>query len=411
MNKFINIFRFEFLNYMKNKAFVGITLFLVVIAGAVLSFPRIMALFSDNNTDTTAEKPIIAVSGLPEGEDLSFFENLLPNNKFEKTDSPIDSIKADVDSGKYLSAIVITGDLSYQYIVKNIGMYDSTQNILNEALKARYQATELAKLGANADDIGKFLSATVQSETIQTASGKDQMKNFFYTYILIFALYMAILLYGQFVAMSVATEKSSRAMELLITSAKPTHLMFGKIFGAGSAGLLQFIVIFGGGYLFYNMNAELYKDNYIIQSIFNMPLEILLYALLFFVLGFFLYAFMYGALGSMVSRIEQLNTSIMPVTFLFIIAFMVVMFSMSSGNVDNTLMMVCSYVPFTSPMAMFVRIAMGNVGGLEVAISVVILAVSTVGIGYLAAGIYRMGVLMYGQPPKVKEIFAMMKTM
>ena len=411
MSRFVNIFRFEFFNYIKNKAFMGITLFLVVAVGAVLSFPRIMSSFAtDENTDS-GEKPLIAVSGLPDESELSFFENLLPDNRFEAVTGSSDSLKTEVESGKYVSAIILTGELSYQYIVKNIGMYDSTQYVLDEALKARYQSAELAKLGANADEIKEFMSAAVQSEVIQTASGKDQMQNFFYTYILIFALYMAIMLYGQFVAMSVATEKSSRAMELLITSAKPTHLMFGKIFGAGCAGLMQFALIFGSGYVFYNINADLYSDNAIIQSIFNMPLEILLFALLFFILGFFLYAFMYGALGSMVSRIEQLNTAVMPVTFVFIIAFMAVMFSMGSGNVDSSLMKICSYIPFTSPMAMFVRIAMGNVAAPEIAVSVALLAVSAGGIGYLAAGIYRMGVLMYGQPPKIKELFAMMKTM
>jgi ABC-2 type transport system permease protein len=185
--------------------------------------------------------------------------------------------------------------------------------------------------------------------------------------------------------------------------------MFGKVLGAGCAGLLQFVLIFGSGFTFYNLNASYFTDNMIIQSIFNMPLSILLYAILFFVLGFFIYAFMYGALGSLVSRMEELNTTIMPVTYLFIIAFMVVMFSMSSGNVDNAAMLVCSYIPFTSPMAMFVRIAMGNVAVWEIIVSVVILIGATIGIGFLAAAIYRMGVLMYGKPPKPNEIIKMLK--
>ncbi len=76
---------------------------------------------------------------------------------------------------------------------------------------------------------------------------------------MIFALYMAILIYGQLVASSVASEKSTRAMELLITSAKPKSLMFGKVFGAGTAGLLQLAVIFGSGYVFYNLNQKLFQ--------------------------------------------------------------------------------------------------------------------------------------------------------
>jgi ABC-2 type transport system permease protein len=142
----------------------------------------------------------------------------------------------------------------------------------------------------------------------------------------------------------------------------------------------------------------------IINSIFNIPAELLAYMLIFFVLGFLIYAFMFGAVGSTASKLEDINTSVMPVTLIFIAGFMVVMTSMSSGNVDNTLMTVFSYIPFTSPMAMFTRIALSTVAWYEIAASIVILIASTVGIGVLSAKIYRMGVLLYGTPPKISVI-------
>ena len=94
----------------------------------------------------------------------------------------------------------------------------------------------------------------------------------------------------------------------------------------------------------------------------------------------------------------------MPITMLFIIAFMVVMFSLASGNVDNALMKVCSYVPFTSSMAMFTRIAMSTVPWYEILISVAILIGSVAGIGVISAKIYRVGVLLYGTTPKIGSI-------
>jgi ABC-2 type transport system permease protein len=242
-----------------------------------------------------------------------------------------------------------------------------------------------------------------------TAEGKDQMQNFFYTYILIFLLYFAIIVYGQLVASSVATEKSSRAMELLITSANTKSLMFGKVLGASLAGMLQLVLVLGSAYLFYNLNASYYTDSDIVRSIFAMPLSMLLYTLLFFVLGFLLYAFLYASLASLVSRMEELSTVIMPVTFLFVFAFMVVMFSMSGGKVDSPLMALCSFIPFTSPMAMFTRIAMGEVAAWQIVASIALLIVSTVGVGILAAKIYRLGVLLYGTPPKPNQIIRMLK--
>ena len=132
--------------------------------------------------------------------------------------------------------------------------------------------------------------------------------------------------------------------------------------------------------------------------------ELFAYMLVFFLLGFLIYAFLYGAISSTVSKLEDINTAVQPVTFLFLFGFMVVMFSMSSGSVDNILMQICSYIPFTSPMAMFTRIAMSTVPWYEITISIGILVASTFGIGILSAKIYRVGVLMYGTSPKIGNI-------
>jgi ABC-2 type transport system permease protein len=123
--------------------------------------------------------------------------------------------------------------------------------------------------------------------------------------------------------------------------------------------------------------------------------------LVFFVLGFVIYAFLFGAVGSTVSKLEDINTAVQPITILFVVAFMVVMFSLASNDVDTPLMIVCSYVPFTSPMAMFTRIAMSTVPWYAVTISIAILIASVIGVGILSAKIYRVGVLLYGTKPKL----------
>ena len=126
--------------------------------------------------------------------------------------------------------------------------------------------------------------------------------------------------------------------------------------------------------------------------------------LIFFVLGFLIYAFMFGAVGSTASKLEDINTSVMPITLLFVAGFMVVMISFASGEVDNVLMKVCSFVPFTSSMAMFTRIAMSTVPWYEILISILILIGSVVGVGVISAKIYRVGVLLYGTTPKMGAI-------
>ena len=283
-------------------------------------------------------------------------------------------------------------------------MYDTNVSIANTVLQEVYRINTMIKEGLTSEQVGAIMSVQIAGST--ETLGKDQAENFFYTYIMIFALYMVILLYGQMVATNVATEKSSRAMEVLITSAKPTAMMFGKVLASCIAGFTQLVLVFGTAILLYNVNKET-LSNPLIASIFDIPVELFIYLIVFFVLGFLIYAFLYGAVGSTASKLEDINTSVMPITYLFLIAFMVVIFSMTSGSVDNTAMLVCSYIPFTSPMAMFTRICMSTVAWYEIAISIVILVGSTVGIGVLSAKIYRIGVLLYGTPPKISNIIKM----
>ncbi len=406
MKQFGKILKFELKNYAKNKAFVGVTIFLMVVIAIVMFFPHITALFeSDDTSDTTTDLSVMLVKADdPTQADMvkETFAASFTDYDVQITDEEISVIKNKITSGDVECAFVMNGATSFTYYVDNLSMYDMNPDIATGVLQQIYQMNAMMGGGMSAEDAAGVMSIQIDAEV--ESLGKDQMQNFFYTYIMIFALYMVILLYGQMVAMSVATEKSSRAMELLITSAKPINMMFGKVLAACMAGLVQLVAIFGSALVFYNVNKSYWGDNGIIDSIFNIPPELFVYMLVFFLLGFLIYAFLYGAISSTVSKLEDINTAVQPVTFLFIIGFMVVIFSMTSGSVDNVLMTVCSYIPFTSPMAMFTRIAMSTVPWYEIAISIGILVASTFGIGILSAKIYRVGVLMYGISPKIGNI-------
>ncbi len=406
MKQFGKILKFELKYYFKNKIFVGVTIFLVLAIAAVMFFPRITALFeTDDTSDTSAELSVMLVKADdPAQADMvkQAFATAFTDYDVQITDESNDTIKDKITSGDAECAFVMTDATAYTYYVNNLSMYDMNTEIANEVLQQIYQMNAMIGGGMTAEQATDVMNIQITSEV--ESLGKNQMENFFYTYIMIFALYMVILLYGQMVATNVATEKSSRAMEVLITSAKPTSMMFGKVLASCLAGLIQLVAVFGSALIFYNFNKSYWGDNMIIDSIFNIPPELLVYMLVFFILGFLIYAFMFGAVGSTASKLEDINTSVMPITMLFIVTFIVVMTSMSSGNVDNTIMKVCSYIPFTSPMSMFTRIAMSTVPWYEIAISIAILVVSTVGIGVLSAKIYRVGVLMYGTTPKISNI-------
>ena len=406
MKQFGKILNFELKNYLKNKAFVGVTLLLVTIIAVVMFFPRITSLFESGDPgDSTADLPVLLVKAEdPAQAEMvhQTFAAAFADYDVQVTDKDTSYIKDQITSGNAEGAFVMTGPTSYTYYVNNLSMYDANEAIANEVLQRFYQMNAMIGSGMTPEQAEEVMNIQVTSQVEML--GKDQMQNFFYTYIMIFALYMVILVYGQMVAMNVATEKSSRAMEVLITSAKPTSMMFGKVLASCIAGLAQLIAIFGSALLFYNINKEYWGGNEIVDSFFNIPPELFGYMLVFFLLGFLIYAFLYGAIASTVSKLEDINTAVQPVTFLFLFGFVVVIFSMTSGNVDNLLMKVCSYIPFTSPMAMFTRVAMSTVPWHEIAISIGVLAGTTVGIGFLAAKIYRTGVLLYGTRPKIGAI-------
>ena len=406
MKQFGKILKFELNNYAKNKAFVGITIFLMVVIAVVMFFPRISAMFkSDDTSDTSTDLSVMLVKADDATQaDMvkETFAAAFTDYDVQITNDEISVIKDKITSGDVECAFVMNEATSFTYYVDNLSMYDTNPDIATGVLQQIYQMNAMINGGMTQEDAAGVMSIQIDAQV--ESLGKDQMQNFFYTYIMIFALYMVILLYGQMVAMSVATEKSSRAMELLITSAKPINMMFGKVLAACMAGLIQLVAVFGSALVFYNVNKSYWGDNGIIDSIFNIPPELFAYMLVFFLLGFLIYAFLYGAISSTVSKLEDINTAVQPVTFLFIFGFMVVMFSMSSGSVDNVLMQICSYIPFTSPMAMFTRIAMSTVPWYEIAISIGILIASTFGIGILSAKIYRVGVLMYGTSPKIGNI-------
>ena len=403
MKQFGRILRFELKNYLTNKVFVGVTVFLMIVIVAVMFFPRISESFqsSEPTVEDPSSRPVmLMVSG--SGEALaSSFQTAFTDYAVEDCADEDEAVSR-VQNGEAECAFVLKEDGSYTYYVQDLSMYDSNAEIAESVLTAALQLNAMVDGGMTMENAASVLTLRAQGEVVNL--GQDQMHNFFYTYIMIFALYMVILLYGQMVATNVATEKSSRAMELLITSADPVAMMFGKVLASCLAGLTQLVCVFGSALVCFTLNRSYWGGNAIVSSIFDMPADLFFYMLLFFVLGFLIYAFLYGAVGSTASKLEDINTSVMPITLLFVAGFLVVMMSLASGDTETTLMKACSFIPFTSPMAMFTRIAMSQVPAIEIAASIVILIASVIAVGFISARIYRVGVLLYGTPPKPAAI-------
>ena len=402
MKGFSAIFSYEYSGIVKTKLYRVITVLLVVVIAVVMSWPRITA---GESTDEAAVSSgsTVAVCDATDARGASFFSAAAADVKWVETDET--AARGGVESGEYACALIVSTPLEYTLVYKNAGFDEYIPPIVDGVLKAAYQHDMLVERGLSEQEALE-VSAVSTSVTIEsTASSFEQ--SFIFSYAMLMMLYMCIMLYGQLVAMSVVTEKSSRMMELLITSTRPTTLIFGKVLGTGLAGLTQFALVIAAAFGFYALNAQYWADSPLMIGFFSTSPEQIVYAFIFFITGYFLYAFLYAAFSSLVSRVEELNTVTMPVTLLSVTAFMISIQGMTDPS--STLMKVASFIPFFAPMAMFMRISSGVVPFIEILISIILLLGTVYLTAWFGARIYRMGVLMYGKPPKFTELRRILK--
>lgn len=242
---------------------------------------------------------------------------------------------------------------------------------------------------------------------VGTEEKETSMINYGLVYVLMILFFTSSMMTGNMIAAEVTSEKSSRIMEILITSVSPLTQMFGKIIGIFLVGLLQ-IAVFAAVVC---ANLMLPHNNVILSSagldLSQLNIAVLGYGLIFYILGYFLYAVLFAAVGSIVSRTEELGQAIMPITVLSLAAFYIGIFNIAAP--DTIFVKVAGYIPFFSPTVMLLRIGLERASLLEIWLSLAILVASILLFGWLAAKIYRTGVLMYGKRPSFKELRKAMK--
>ncbi|HEY5920419.1 MAG TPA: ABC transporter permease [Kofleriaceae bacterium] len=236
--------------------------------------------------------------------------------------------------------------------------------------------------------------------------GTSGVLTFLVGYMIAFFIYIAITLYGVGVMRSVVTEKSSRIVELLVATTTPRAMMSGKIIGVGIAGLTQIAIWFVFGAILTSQQDTILgwfgaepKAASMIPSLTTTQIAVVL---TFFVLGYLFYSAMYAAVGAMVSNEQDTQQAQMPVTFLLVIGIVSIMAVTNDPRGGTAAVM--TMVPFWSPMLMPLRYFMGGATLAQVGLSLAILLVSTIIVARAAAKIYRVGILMYGKRPSLREL-------
>lgn len=279
--------------------------------------------------------------------------------------------------------------------------------VLRQLVTSVVQEERGKRAGIAKDTLDQVLAGANFTSRLTTGEtdGSSAIGAFLIAYVLAFILYMVITLYGVAVMRSVVQEKTSRVMELMVAAVKPRSLMAGKILGVGGAGLIQITVWLTMGAL-----ALAYRDTLLgwfgIASTGSalpaLALAEVTLTLVFFVMGFFFYASMYAAVGAMVSSEQETQQVQMPVTMMLVIG--VLCFQVISNDPRGGAAQVMTMVPLWSPLLMPMRYVLGGATLIEVGISLGILLVSTYLAVRAAAKIYRVGVLMYGKRPSLREV-------
>ena len=400
MQQFFTVFKYEFKKIVLSKGYLISTGIMAIILAGVFFLPQLISdlkLFqSDNNTPVALVKTDYAKSDTL----VQTIHAALPNYEVKLTDKSTEEAKQEVIDDKAKFFIEANHNLTEVTEYSKIGFSDASireVQSIDAIVKNLRQSDLLAEQNLAPAAIAKVLNPDVKIN-LETVN-KNGAASVIYTFVLIYALYMAITFYGSHVMNSVVTEKTSRAMEILATSVKPNALLFGKIISTSLAGLIQIAAIIIEAFICMKISSANNPSFPVNQIISNIPTQILVYMLIFFLLGFLIYSFLYGAFASTVSKIDELSSAVMPVQIIIVFTFIVTMSAINSGNADTPFNVFLSYFPFTAPMMMFTRAIISNVSTLEIILSILVLIVSTYFIGWLSARIYRVGILMYGEKP------------
>ena len=416
------VIRFTLRTKMMTKSFIWTTVILALLMTVGVNMPYVFSLFS-NDQPTKIELLTGSYPAIEETLVNSFAEQNNPDFMIVSTPGVTeDQLKKDVEDKKidgYLKFVQPEGGNAEQFPnavyvgKKDLGLTEEmtltnmltvfkTQWIVKDSL------SEGQKLELNQPVSFESIKLNADGQ-IEESSQDDATKgvSVIVSMVLIVLFFMTNTMTGNMIASEVTQEKSSRIMEILITRVSPMAQMFGKIIGMILLGLAQIMVFFAvvAINLVLPHNSSALKELNIDVSMID-P-SVIGFGLLLYVLGYFLYATLFAAVGSIVSRTEDLAQAIMPITMMSLVAFYIPIFSVSSP--DSLLVKIAAYIPFFTPTTMLLRLGLGEYYWWELAISIAIMLVSIVICGWLSAKIYRTGVLMYGKRPSVKEIVKAMK--
>lgn len=430
MNKILIIIQREFLKRVRTKGFIILTITMPFIMAALVFVPLWLSSIENDEQQKVAviDPTGVYAKALKASKSFAFSAQPVITKEMRSEDSPYDAV------------VAISGDL-----VKNNGkvtiyshkeipgnMLDYIQSKLNETVqKQKLEATGIAGLDKIIDDVQR----DVNMKTVKWSKEGDEQASSTYVAIIVggiftLLIYIFVITYGGMVMQSVIEEKTNRIIELLVSSVKPFQLMMGKIIGVMLVGIAQMAlwgvilsiimtvasVGFGvsqaqsiaAGQPIPSPTMNMSQDTQeLLTAIVNLPYaEIGLMFIIMFVGGYLLYSSFFAATGASINEQEDANQFVVPITMITLFGLYAAMYSIE--NTDGPLAFWASLFPLTSPIVMMIRIPFGVPLWQEL-LSIALLYASAFLMIWIGGKIYRVGILMYGKKPSIKEIIKWMR--
>lgn len=405
MHSFWIIFKQAFMTKARTKSFIITTIIVAAAFFLLANLPNIIESFGGDEDGQVLH--VIDESG-----------ELVPQlqAQFEQTDSDVqamptemseEELRQGITEGTIESYLIIEeGDtLTARYVSESANEIGAGSDVEN-AVQAIQTAQTAERLGLSGAEVGElFMPAQFEREAVSDSSKTEeelsQARGL--VYVLILLIYVAVIYYPNMIAMEVANEKSSRVMEILISSVSPVKHMFAKIAGIGTLGIVQMLIFGIAGYFaFQTSGSDMAEGFFSVMGFSDIKISTFLFAVLFFLLGYFLYAVLAALLGSLVSRTEDVQQLMLPMMFLIIISSFIAFSGI--GMPEASYVTISSFIPFFAPLVMFLRVGMLDIPLWEPLLSIAIMLLTIGVLGWFGARVYRGGVLMYGSSQSLKDI-------
>lgn len=421
MKKIFYIIKREYLQRVRSKLFlVGTILTPLLFIGIIF----ISVKFATMRTSEQRTMALVDESGRVAQPFAKAFQEKLANGKsqyifeFVPIDQSVEKVQTELSKrvlGRKLDGYLVFSrnvleNGKAEYHARNVSdftertVYNSTLTNVITGIRLRDQGLDPAKI----DSLTRRADITALKVS-ETGDKEDRGQSFALTYVLVMVLYTTILAYGITVMRSVIEEKTSRVVEVMLSSVRPSELMAGKIVGVSLVAMTQYIIwaAAAGVLSAYGLAAISTMVPNATSFVPKIPISVLVYFVIFFILGFILFATLYAAIGAMVNNDQEAQQVQMPITFLVVIPMLTINLVVRSP--DSSASVALSFVPFFTPIIMFMRITVQAPPLLQILASIAVMVVAIAFFVWLAAKIYRVGILMYGKRPSLPELARWLK--